>query len=324
MPETAYSRKKRIRHSMSLTGAIVATAVGVLLPVILSTSVGIVAISIGKGSWWILFGVLVISFAAAAIGGGVVVTVLLIRKHRIARLQADFVANMTHELRTPLTSIRMYAQTIEMGALENEPELVQKSVQTILRETEWLEAMIDRVLTWRAASRDRIAPNLKTDRIDVTVQAAVDRFLRMTSGTDLKFSIRLGSRSLVTHDEQSIHSIVLNLLVNAYKYTGRLKKIELRLFDSDDKVILEVEDNGIGFPQTEEKRIFEPFYRVDSRLSGKSSGAGLGLAIVKHQVLLHKGSILVRSEPQKGTTFIVQLPVSKSSKGISRAQDDER
>ena len=308
---------------MSLTGAIVATAVGVLLPVILSTSVGIVALALGRGSGWIVFGVLVISLAAAAIGGGVVVTVLLIRKHRIARLQADFLANMTHELRTPLTSIRMYAQTIDMGALNEKPELIKTSAQTIMRETEWLETMIDRVLTWRAASRDRDVPRMKTDRIDATVQSAADRFLRMVTGIDLDFGIRLDSRAMVTHDEPAVHSIVLNLLVNAYKYSGRTKKIDLRLFDIEDLVVLEVEDNGIGFPQSEEKRIFEPFYRVDSRLSGKSSGAGLGLAIVKHQVMLHKGNILVRSEQGRGTTFIVQFPVSKISKGKARAKDDE-
>lgn len=309
---------------MSLTGAIVATAVGVLLPVILSTSVGIVALALGRGSGWIVFGVLVISLAAAAIGGGVVVTVLLIRKHRIARLQADFLANVTHELRTPLTAIRLYAQTIEMGALNGKPELVDKSIQTILRETEWLETMIDRVLTWRAASRDMDVPKMKTARIDSTVQAAVDRFLRMVPAGEIDFDAQINAVETVAHDEQAVHSIVLNLLVNAYKYTSRNKKIQLRLFDVDDQVVLEVQDNGIGFPQSEEKRIFEPFYRVDARLSGKSSGAGLGLAIVKHQVMWHKGNILVRSKPLNGTTFIVQFPVTKISKGKLRAQDDER
>lgn len=307
---------------MSLTGAIVATAVGVLLPVILSTSVGIVALALGKGTEWMLFGILVISFAAAAIGGGVVVTVLLIRKHRIARLQADFVANVTHELRTPLTAIRLYAQTIEMGALEGNPELIQKSIQTILRETEWLETMIDRVLTWRAASRDRVAPRMKTSRIDETVQAAVDRFRRMVVGPDTFLTCRISSRAPVTHDENALHSIVLNLLVNAYKYSGKSKKIALRLFDIDDFVVLEVEDNGVGIPESEQKRIYDPFYRVDSRLSGKSSGAGLGLAIVKHQTMLHKGNILVRSDTGKGTTFIVQFPVAKLSKGTVSAQND--
>ena len=324
MQGSVQSRIKRIRHSMSLTGAIIATAVGVLLPVILSTSVGIVALALGKGTEWILFGVLVISFAAAAIGGGVVVTVLLIRKHRIARLQADFVANVTHELRTPLTAIRLYAQTIEMGTLQENPDLVKKSIGTILRETEWLETMIDRVLTWRAASRDRTAPMMKTAEIHSAVKVAIDRFERMVQGADLDFKYRISSRADVTHDEDAIHSIVLNLLVNAYKYTGRNKRIELRLFDIDEKVVLEVEDNGVGIPQSEQKRIFDPFYRVDSRLSGQSSGAGLGLAIVKHQVMFQKGNILVRSEPDRGTTFIVQFPVTRDSKGTASAQNDSR
>lgn len=304
---------------MSLTGAIVAIAVGVLLPVILSTSVGIVALALGKGSEWTLFGVLVISFAAAAIGGAVVVTVLISRRHRIVRLQADFVANVTHDLRTPLTSIRLYTQTLQTGMLKDEPELVEKSIRTILRETEWLEAMIDRVLTWRAASKDMDSPNMKTDCISRTVKAAVDRFQRMVQGTDVDFSYKLNTTAHVTHDEQAIHSIVLNLLVNAFKYTKKNKVIELRLFDFSDHVVLEVEDNGIGFPQSEEKRIFMPFYRVDSRLSGKSSGAGLGLAIVRHQVALNKGNILVRSEPGKGSKFIVQFPIAVISKGQSSA-----
>ncbi|MBN2343827.1 MAG: HAMP domain-containing histidine kinase [Deltaproteobacteria bacterium] len=308
---------------MSLTGAIVATAVGVLLPVILSTSVGIVALALGKSSEWTLFGVLVISFAAAAIGGAVVVTVLLSRKHRIARLQADFIANVTHELRTPLTSIRMYSQTLEMGALNEEPEMFNNSVRAILRETEWLEAMIDRVLTWRAASKDMDSPNMHSGCIATTVQAAVDRFLRMIRGRDVDFQCKIDTEAMVTFDEQGMHSIVLNLLVNAFKYTGKNKKIELRLFDFDEHVVLEIEDNGIGFSQSEEKKIFDPFYRVDSRLSGKSSGAGLGLAIVRHQVILHKGSILVRSEPGKGSKFIVQFPAVPVSKGKSSAQNNE-
>lgn len=307
---------------MSLTGAIVATAVGVLLPVILSTSVGIVALALGETSEWTLFGVLVISFAAAAIGGAIVVTVLLSRRHRIARLQADFVANVTHELRTPLTSIRLYAQTLQMGTLENKPELVEKSIGTIVRETEWLEAMIDRVLTWRAASKDMDSPNFKAECLSCVVNVAVERFRRMVQGTDTQFLCSINTQEAVLHDEQAIHSIVLNLLVNAYKYTGKDKKIELRLFDIDNNVVLEIEDNGIGMEKSEQKKIFDPFYRVDSRLSGKASGVGLGLAIVRHQVSLHHGGILVQSEQGKGSKFIVQFPVLHQSKGTSCAQNN--
>lgn len=318
------SKIKRVKQSMSLTGAIVATAVGVLLPVILSTSVGIVALALGNTSEWTLFGVLVISFAAAAIGGGVVVTVLLSRKHRIARLQADFVANVTHELRTPLTSIRLYAQTLEMGTIQKEPHLIKKSIKTILRETEWLEAMIDRVLTWRAASKDMDTPRMVIAPLAHTIEIALERFKRMVSDGEVDLNVNIGTQAMVLHDEQAVQSVVLNLLVNAYKYTLKEKKIEVRLFEIDDKVIMEVEDNGIGIDKSLEKKIFEPFYRVDSRLSGKSSGAGLGLAIVRHQVSLHKGDILLRSEQGKGSIFTVQFPTAKKLKGQADAKDDEK
>ena len=105
---------------MNLTWAVVALALGVIIPVLLSTSVGIVALALGETSEDTVIGVLVICFAAAAFGSAVVVTVLLGRRARLARAQADFTANITHELRTPLSSIRMYAQTLQMGRLHGD------------------------------------------------------------------------------------------------------------------------------------------------------------------------------------------------------------
>ncbi|MBN2804179.1 MAG: HAMP domain-containing histidine kinase [Deltaproteobacteria bacterium] len=292
---------------MSLTGAIVTTAVGILLPVILSTTVGIIAIATGNGTEWTLFGVLVVSFAAAAIGGGVIVTVLLSKKHVIGRQQADFLANITHELRTPLTAIRMYAQTIEMGRLEGKPELLEQASKTILRETEWLESMIDQVLTWRAASRDMNILDKKMKPIKETVKHSVERFKRMVPDDEVEFTYELKSESTIYHDERAVHSIVINLLVNAYKYTGTLKKITLKLFDEGDNTLLTVKDNGIGIHESELHKIFDPFYRVDSRLRSKASGAGLGLAIVKHNAVLHDAEVSVKSEENAGTEFTVSF-----------------
>lgn len=300
---------------MSLTGAIVITAVGILLPVILSTTVGIVALATGKSSEWTIFGVLVISFAAAAIGGAVIVTVVLSKKHRIARQQADFLANITHELRTPLTAIRMYAQTIEMGRLDGNADLLKQSSKTILRETEWLETMIDQVLIWRAASRDMDSPDMKPLVLANTVNTAIERFKRMVAEDELDFFKELNSNSVVLHDHRSVESIVLNLLVNAYKYTSNPKKIELRLFDKNDQTVIEVKDNGIGIPLEQIDKIFDPFYRVDSRLRGKASGAGLGLAIVKHNAELHNAQVSVESEDGKGSIFTVYFNRFNDNRG---------
>jgi two-component system, OmpR family, phosphate regulon sensor histidine kinase PhoR len=300
----------KLQQSMSLTGAIVALAVGVIVPVLSTTSTGIVLLAIGESSKETVFGVLVLSFAAAAFGSAIVVTVLLGRRARLARLQADFTANITHELRTPLAAIRMYAQTLRLGRLDGDPGKTAESLETILRETEWLGSMIDRVLEWRTASRDRDALEMRRAPLEEAVRGAVARFERMVPPGEVALAVAVDSATPVDHDDDGISSLTLNLLINAYKYTGQAKEIRVALEDVDGGVELSVADNGIGIPKGEAERIFEPFYRVDSRLRGKSSGAGLGLAIVRHQARAHRGEVFVESEEGVGTVFTVRLPAS--------------
>ncbi|MBN2495408.1 MAG: HAMP domain-containing histidine kinase [Deltaproteobacteria bacterium] len=308
MERDVSTRIKRRSRKLSLTGAIVAMLVGVILPVLLSTTIGIVTLARGEGSESIVVGVLVICFAAAAIGGAVTVTVLLSRRARLARLQADLLSNVSHELRTPLSAIRMYAQTLLMGHVASDPDVVQESLQTIVRETEWLETMIDRLLTWRASARDRAVPKMSTGPVRDAVKEALDHFGRMIAPGEIDLSVELESANRVLHDKQGVRTIVLNLLINAYKYTHAQKKIRLGLRDRNGGVEIAVEDNGIGIPAREVGRIFDPFYRIDSRLRGKSPGAGLGLAIVHHLVRAHAGEIRVDSLEGRGSCFTIFLP----------------
>jgi two-component system phosphate regulon sensor histidine kinase PhoR len=308
MERTGATRIKRLQRSLKLTSAIVWLSVGVLVPVILSTAVGIAALVAGESSETLLLGVLITSFAASAAGGAIVVTVLLGRRARTARLQADLLANVSHELRTPLSSIRMYAQTLDMGVLEEDPVRMKKCVKTILRETEWLESMIDRVLTWRSLAKDRDDLDLVYEPIREAVEESAKRFIKMISTEEVDFSVEITSTEPVLHDKRGLNSILINLLVNALKYTGDSKKIKLLAQDEGDQVVVSVEDNGIGIPEAEVKRIFEPFYRADSQLKGKASGAGLGLAIVSHLVRAHSGTLSVDSVEGEGSIFIVSLP----------------
>ncbi len=307
-PAQVVTRLKMLGPNLSLTGVIVTLAVGVMLPVVVLTSVGIVSIALGERTNNLVVGVLVVCFAVASIGGAVTATILLGRKARTARLQADFLANVSHELRTPLSAIRMYAQILQNERLREDPHRTKECLDTIVRETEWLETMVDRVLTWRSAAEDRLVLELHITPLAATVQTALDRFSLLTAPGEVALTTDLTTTTPVAHDPNAIVTVLLNLLINAYKYTTEDKQIAVRAFDRDREVVLEVEDNGIGIPLTDRRRIFEPFFRSDDRLRAGSSGAGLGLAITKTLVAAHQGTIEVSSQEGLGTRMTVRLP----------------
>jgi len=313
MESQVVTRLKKLGPNLSMTGVIITLAVGVLVPVLLSTSVGIVSLAMGNPDDNLVIGILVICFSAAAVGSTVTATVLLGRKARTARRQADFLANVTHELRTPLTAIRMYAETLLTGQLENDSERSEQCLKTIIRETEWLETMIDQVLTWRSAAKDREVLELKTAPLQEAIEQALRRFEALTEPGEVVLKLDLKSRNSVAHDRVGIASAILNLLINSYKYTRQDKQINVRAFDKKGEVVIEVEDNGIGIPLVDRRRIFEPFYRVDSRLRSRSSGAGLGLAIVRAQVDAHNGTIGLHSAEDEGTCVSLHLPVAEDT-----------
>ena len=313
MKKRTRARIERIQKSLRLTGVIVTLSVGVIVPVLLSTSVGIVAVVMGQESLSLVVGILIICFTSAAIGVAIVVTVILGKRARIARMQADLLANVTHELRTPLSGIRMYAETLQMGHLANNPDKQQACIDTIIREADWLEAMIDRMLTWRSLAKDRYELTWSEQPIRDAVTEAANRFRRMVPPGEMAFEIEIQSEAKVVHDKEAISAVVLNLLTNAYKYTGTSKKIDLEVDEADHHVRIRVRDNGIGIPENEVQQILQPFHRVDSRLRGKAPGAGLGLAIVSHLVNAHEGALTIDTQEGEGSTFQVLLPIGKKS-----------
>jgi signal transduction histidine kinase len=106
---------------------------------------------------------------------------------------------------------------------------------------------------------------------------------------------------------------MINLLTNAYKYTGNTKEIRVTVSDHEDQVVIDVTDNGIGISPQEKQRIFEAFFRVGEEHRAGASGAGLGLAIVRDLVERHKGTISVESDKGKGSTFSIHLPAAEGT-----------
>jgi signal transduction histidine kinase len=128
------------------------------------------------------------------------------------------------------------------------------------------------------------------------------------TGCDFAVSVESGL-PLVEADSDALVSALLNLIDNAYKYSSPEKRIRLRAFCEPDRVVFEVEDNGIGIAPREQKKIFRRFYRVDRSLTRETSGCGLGLSIVDSVVRAHGGSVTVRSQPGAGSTFALSIPL---------------
>jgi signal transduction histidine kinase len=109
-------------------------------------------------------------------------------------------------------------------------------------------------------------------------------------------------------DAAALTTAVLNLLDNAYKYSGQQKLVTLRAYADDGQVCFEVADNGIGLSARAARKVFRRFYQVDQRLSREGGGVGLGLSIVKYIVTAHGGTVRVTSRPGQGSTFTIAIP----------------
>jgi two-component system phosphate regulon sensor histidine kinase PhoR len=284
----------------------------VLVPTALLLALGFVMMFTGEARYNIVLGVLTVSFVAVVVTGGVLVWVFVHREARLSMLQADFVSKVSHELRTPLTAIRLLTETLARG-----PQLESDAAQcvaSILEETERLTGRIERLLDWGAMEAGRKLYELRP--------MSVEDLLREVTATAGPIALHSGAQLVcptpdalpsVYADGPALVEALGNLVSNAIKYGGTPSRVELSARVDGRYVSFDVRDNGEGIPPAEHRRIFDKFYRIDDRLSRTREGSGLGLAIVKHTAKALGGRVLVESEPGKGSTFRLQVPIADPS-----------
>ncbi len=232
------------------------------------------------------------------------------RQIRLTRLKNDLIATVSHELKTPLASMRLLVDTLRDGHYQD-TQLVQEYLQMISKENARLSSLIEGFLTFSRMERKKTKfdQSLLQPReiIDAALEAVGDRLQAPGCTLDLDLSPELPA---VIGDKDALITVLVNLLDNALKYSGDEKQIRLRGYSSDGHVYLEVQDNGIGFPRSAGKKIFDRFYQVDKTLSRSTGGCGLGLSIVEFIISAHSGNVSAKSQPGKGSTFTVQLPAA--------------
>ena len=230
------------------------------------------------------------------------------KQNRLANLKNDLVATITHELKTPLASMRLLVDTLLDTPNWNENQ-AREYLHLISKENTRLSRLIDNFLAFSRIERNKYAFDFAAISVDDLLNESIDsvheRF--QAAACELQIDTQPGL-PLVNADRDAMVTVILNLLDNAYKYTGLQKKISLRAFAEGSHVCIEVQDNGVGLSQIEVKRIFKRFYQVDRRLSSGTGGCGLGLSIVQYIVQAHGGTVRVNSELGSGSRFTVLLP----------------
>ncbi len=228
----------------------------------------------------------------------------------LTQLKSDFISSVSHEIRTPLALISMYVETLEMGRVKS-AEKVREYYTVILNETARLSSMVNRILSFSQIESNKRKYLFSDTQINEVVENASLTFRYTLENKGFIYSFEPDiNLPVISADREALTDAFVNLIDNAIKYSGENKNIAVRTGKSDGYAFIEVEDQGIGISEKDQKYIFDKFYRVtEKNLAHRVKGSGLGLAIVKHIVEAHRGKIDLKSKQGSGSRFRLLFPV---------------
>jgi heavy metal sensor kinase len=235
----------------------------------------------------------------------------------LARIEAaflritEFTADASHELRTPIALIHTEAE-LALRRSRNEGEY-REALKHILQEAERTGELVEELLALARADSGSEALNVHSVDLAPLLKECAAKWAKVASLRDFEFEERLNVQPLrVMGDESALRRVVDILLDNAFKYTLAPGKVTLSAEEKQGRIVVSIEDTGIGISPEDQSRIFERFYRVDKARSRELGGAGLGLAIAQWIVQLHKGQITVESGVGRGSIFRFEIPATAS------------
>ncbi|WP_066494816.1 sensor histidine kinase [Abyssisolibacter fermentans] len=218
-------------------------------------------------------------------------------------LRKRLTSDVAHELRTPLSTLQSHLEALIDGIWEPTPERLTVCYDEILRLTKLIKDLSD------LSSIESTDIKLNKQDIDLSklLNNVVENFIPLMMNKQIMIEKDIETDIHFFGDIDRLNQVFVNLLSNAYKYTEKSGKVLIKLNNKNKKITFFIQDTGIGIKKDDIPYIFERFYRGDVSRCRKTGGTGIGLTIVKALVEAHGGKIMVESEPNAGTTFMIQF-----------------
>ncbi|PKN29339.1 MAG: sensor histidine kinase [Deltaproteobacteria bacterium HGW-Deltaproteobacteria-21] len=229
---------------------------------------------------------------------------------QLYRLQRNFIDNFTHELKTPVTSLKLYLETFRKHTLSREDQI--KYLDYMIQDAERLSDNINRILNLAKIESKAYKGEFVTRGLVSTLQEFSEKNRHLFKGCEIRIHNPSGEPYAHRVDLSLFEMLLMNLLTNAVKYNhSNAPRVDITFEQRGRELHIRFEDNGIGLPRSETKRIFRKFYQVPPLENTSAKGSGVGLFLVDSIARLHKGRIMAESKGSgKGSVFSVILPLN--------------
>lgn len=240
---------------------------------------------------------------------------IIFRQKKLTEMKNDFVNNMTHEFKTPISTISLAAQMLKDPAVGKSPQMFQHISGVINDETKRLRFQVEKVLQMSMFDKQKAVLKLVEIDVNEMLTGVIHTFALKVERYNGKITSSLeATDSNVFADEMHLTNVMFNIMDNAVKYKKPDEDLvlDVKTWNVPGKLMISIQDNGIGIKKENLKKIFDKFYRVHTGNLHDVKGFGLGLAYVRKIVQDHKGTIRVESDYNVGTKFIIALPLLKN------------
>ncbi len=219
-------------------------------------------------------------------------------------------SNVSHELKTPITTVKGFVETLQNIDISDK-KTIKKYLSVIEQHTDRMNAIITDLLELSKLEQEEqlFSKQLHREKLLSVLEAAMQECQFQAENKSIKININCPKSLTVPLEMRLLSYAIRNLIENSIQYSGNNTTISMDVKKNNDFVEISVKDEGIGIEAKHFPRLFERFYRVDRGRSRGHGGTGLGLAIVKHIINIHRGKIIVESQPGVGSTFTISLPL---------------